>query len=108
MLPTFARLGEKKALVLNKLAIVDYLTITHNLLRYGVKIWRYDWDDAYYVSDPDDIILKQTIADIQAAVEVHYEKIIDKEGNTEDVCVKYNGISQVTGSKLYLKPATAV
>jgi len=91
MLPTFARLGEKKALVLNKLAIVDYLTITHNLLRYGVKIWRYDWDDAYYVSDPDDIILKQTIADIQAAVEVHYEKIIDKEGNTEDVCVKYNG-----------------
>ena len=62
----------------------------YKLVRFGTRIWRYDWRDACYTYDTEDEILKQEVAGIQAKLEIQYEKI-DKEGNIVDVLVKYNG-----------------
>jgi P4 family phage/plasmid primase-like protien len=77
MMPTFWEINQNGNVSLNKLNIAEYLNIAYNLVRFGTKTWRYDWDNAYYVFDPEDEILQQAIANI-----------MDETG---DAICKYNG-----------------
>ena len=67
--------------VLQKLAIADYLNKTYRLVRVGGQIWRYDWRKGYYVYDVDNSLLHHEIRDI-----------IDMVGN-RDEGYTYNGNS---------------
>jgi len=54
--------------VLMKLAIADYLYKTYHLVRFGGRIWRYDWGKGYYTYDPGDVLLHQEVVSIMTEV----------------------------------------
>lgn len=68
MMPTFWSLNDSGAVILNKLNIARYIKIAFNLALFGGRIWRYDWNDAYYSYDPEDEIINKAVSDIMDEV----------------------------------------
>jgi hypothetical protein len=65
--------------VLQKLAIADYLRRTFSLVRVGGQIWRYNWRKGYYVYDAENGLLHKEIG------------IIMNEVGNRDEGYTYNG-----------------
>jgi hypothetical protein len=75
MMPAFwdieglnVKTGNPGHLSLKKLPIADYIQKAFNLVKFGGRIWRYDWGKAFYTYDSDDVYIESEVAAIMDAV----------------------------------------
>jgi P4 family phage/plasmid primase-like protien len=54
--------------VLNKINIADHVRVVHNIVNTGVYKWRYDWDNAFYRFDTNNLVIRDCIHDIMKEV----------------------------------------
>jgi len=84
--------------ILMKLAIADYLYKTYHLVRFGGRIWRYDWGKGYYTYDPGDVLLHQEVVSIMT--EVGDNEYIYNDNSIVD---KLNIIDMASNNKSYIQ-----
>jgi P4 family phage/plasmid primase-like protien len=69
--PTFwyaKEVSEKITVVLNKFNIADFVRTALNVINTGMYLWRYDWNDAFYKYDEDDLTIKNLSFEIMYEV----------------------------------------
>jgi phage/plasmid-associated DNA primase len=60
--------GNMGHLSLKKLAIADYIQKAFNMVRFGGRIWWFDWNKSFYTYDSDDVLIHQEIVSIMNIV----------------------------------------
>ena len=60
--------GNNGHLSLQKLAIADYISKAFNIVKFGGRLWWYDWRKAFYTYDSDDAFIHSEVATIMNLV----------------------------------------
>ena len=55
-------------LSLKKLPIADYIHKAFNIVKFGGRIWWFNWDKSFYIYDADNVFIEKEVCDIMDAV----------------------------------------